>query len=352
MMGKTMPMDHIMTLTADTILATPPHKAADLLPGVKDLRRALVKLAARWHPDRCPDPRAADVFAHVLSMRDRAAGGSKASIPAGVGFRTSEGRRFRLSPLSRRAVDQGEVMLCPNSLMTRFDAGCMDLAEAELAAPDRFRFADEKMRNQMAPFVPRIIKKLDLDDGGAMVVAQRDPEEILLSDLLDRSGPMPPVHAAWLCSGLMNIAAWLGYCGLVHGAIAPDTLLVDPAKHSVRLAAGWAFANPAGARPTALPGRTLDLLPRLAIKGETVDGRTDLELVRQTVREALGDPRGSAGPISALPAPISGWLSLPPAASAAEDYAAWQRALEAGWGKRRFVDYPVRAADVYNTSAS
>lgn len=352
MMGKTMPMDHIMTLTADRILATPPHKAAELLPDAKDLRRALVKLAARWHPDSCADPRASDVFAHILSMRDHARGGSKPTTAAGVGFRTAEGRGFRLSPLSRTPVDQGEVLLCQNSLMTRFEAGCIDLAEAELAAAARFRFADDKMRSQMAPFIPKIIKKLDLDDGGAIVAARRDPEEILLSDMLNRSGPMPPVHAAWLCSGLMNIAAWLGYCELVHGAIGPETILVDPAKHSVRLAAGWGFASPAGTRPAALPGRTLDLLPRLAIKGEAVDSRTDLELVRQTVREALGDPRGSAGPISALPAPISGWLSLPPAASAAEDYAAWQRALEAGWGKRRFVDYPVRAADVYAARAA
>ena len=29
-----------------------------------------------------------------------------------------------------------------------------------------------------------------------------------------------------------------------------------------------------------------------------------------------------------------------------DDYAAWQSALVAGWGRRRFVDYPVAAADV------
>lgn len=337
-----------MTLTAEAILATPPHKAADLLPGAKDLRRALVKLAARWHPDRCSDPSAADVFAHVLAMRDRAGRASAGPSRPDMSFRASDGRTFGLSPLSRTAVDQGEILLCPNSLMTHYIADFADLAEAEMSAPARFRYADDAMRRQMAPFTPRIVRKVELDDGSALIVSRRDKAEILLSDILARSGPMPPVHMAWLCSGLMNIAAWLGYCGIVHGAIGPDTILVDPAQHSVRLAAGWGFATASGARPSALPGRTLDLLPRLAIKGEVVCSRTDLELVRQTAREALGDPRGSAGAVSSLPTPISTWLSTPPAADAAEDYAAWQRALEAGWGKRRFVDFPVRADFIYD----
>ncbi|WP_282605823.1 hypothetical protein [Pelagibius sp. Alg239-R121] len=161
---------------------------------------------------------------------------------------------------------------------------------------------------------------------------------------------MPDVHAAWLCSGLMNICAWLEYAGLVHGAISPENILIDPETHAVRLAAGWAFATKVGQHPVALPERTLGLLPRLSLTNETVDTDCDRELVRKTLREALGDPTGTNGAVFALPAIISTWINCPSAGSAVDDYAQWCAALEKGWGGRRFVQYPVQVADVYRVA--
>lgn len=336
-----------MQLTADQILKMTGAQARQIAKGSDDPRRTFARLAAQWHPDVCDHPRARQVFIHIIALRDAIAPAKPATGGFETVFMTGDGRSLRVRPYRSHPVDQGTLLVNANTIATHFPAACVDLADRESQAIQSFRFADAAMRDQMAPFLPRHMRDIPLKDGGRLVVVHREPDEILLSDLLSAQGPMPGVHAAWLCSGLLNIAAWMQYAGLAHGAIAPETVLIDPALHTVRLVAGWGFSVPAGQRPRALPGRTVDLLPRLARRGQPLDSAADLELVRQTVRDALREPRGSGPAISALPAPVSAWLMLPPARDAIGDYGAWQNALKSAWGGRKFVEFPVHASSIY-----
>lgn len=345
-------------MTADDILAATPSEiptltglSGDVAPG--RMRRALSALVRRWHPDTCADPRAAEVVAHLLALRARVGqGGSVAaeegsSDPGGVTREMvfADGRRRRFRAWSVHEVDQGEILVGARSLATRFTAEAADLAAAEGAAVAGLEFPDSRVADQMRPFLPPAPRHVALADGAALTLVPRAPDEILLTDLLERRGPMPAVHAAWLCSGLLNIVAFLAVAGRVHGAIAPQTVLVDPVRHGIRLAAGWAFCVPAGTRPAALPAQTLDVVPRLARPGETAEPALDLALVRATVRAALGGPAGEA----ALPEPLRLWMRLPGADAIAE-YRGWQAALESAWGRRRFREFPVTAAAVYGAA--
>ncbi len=336
-----------MSMTARKILGMTRRDAQSMFPGdEKQKRKAFAKLLSRWHPDVCADPRAADVFAHIVELRDQVLDSKRKAEFQRV-LTTADGRRLRISPLNILSVDQGEVIVNKNTISTIFPGRYRELGRREAALIRGFSFADEKMKDQMEPFLPRVIRSEELENGDLVVIVRKGPREILLSDLLASEGKMPEVHAAWLCSGLMNICAWLEYAGLVHGAIAPENILIDPERHRVRLAAGWAFATTVGERPLALPARTLSLLPRLALKHEPIDTRCDRELVRKTLRESLADPTGTNGAVFALPTTISAWINGSPAKTAIDDYARWQFALENGWGRRKFVEYLVEAADVY-----
>jgi len=321
-----------------------------------DVSRALDRLLRGWHPDLCADPQADAVTRHIIGLRKMAGRESTASAGSGGGrfatrvFAKRDGGTLRIRALSGRKVDQGEILVARTALVTIFPEDAADLARTEAGIASSFRFADEAMRNQMQPFLPDPVRDEPLA-GGRLVAVRKMPEEILLADLLDRKAVLPPVHAAWLCSGLMNIVAWLEHAGLMHGAIAPEHVLIDPARHSVRLAAGWAFCTSLGARPGILAGRTADLLPALLRPGTTAGVNVDLELVRQTLREALGAPCGTGPTITALPAPIAAWLRFPPPTSAVADYRAWQAALEEAWGPRRFSPCAFSASDIYGTEA-
>lgn len=335
-------------MTADQILSVPPSGKAGIFSGpAEEVRSTFRRLAALWHPDVCKDPRATEVFAHLVRLRDTALRSGRPAPASSRTLRTRDGRDLGLSPLSTLPLDTGELLVGRHSLTWVYRAEAADLAEAGASTIAGFRFADERMRKQMTPFLPTLDRRIPLADGEEALVMARHADEVLLADLLRMKGAVPAEHAAWIGSGLLNLACWLGWAGLVHGAIAPETVLISPETHTVRLMGGWGFATKVGGRPTALPGRTLALAPRLAVKGEVVDPRLDLELIRRTLREALGDPTGGGLLRGGAPEPIGRWLVMPPEAEATRDYAVWLTVLEKVWGKRRFVRWDMEPKNVY-----
>ena len=336
-----------MNLSAERILNMGLSEAAKIFSGdEKADKKSFRTLAARWHPDHCPDPKAHEVFAKLVTLRDAARGAPRRPIDQQI-FTTTTGKRQAMRYLSRHETDIGLLMVGPVSIGQIFEADLADIAEAELRTLAGFKFADAKMEKQRRMFLPRHKSRIDLQGGGILITHERRQGDVLLADLIASDGPMAPKHAAWLCSGLMNIAAWLTWAGLVHGAISPDTVMVDPETHAVRLVAGWGFATEAGMRPAMLPNRTLQLSPQLAVPGVTVDPSLDLELIRRTTCEALGAPSLSKLASLNLPEPIRNWLMLPPGQDGIADYAKWQKALTDAWGVRRFAKYSGAGVGVY-----
>lgn len=76
----------------------------------------------------------------------------------------------------------------------------------------------------------------------------------------------------------------------------------------------------------------------MALAGVPADPTIDLELIRLTAREALGDASG-AGLLHRqdVPSSVAMWLMTPPAGDGFADFAGWERA-RAGFGKRSFVE--------------
>lgn len=339
-----------MPLTAEQILATPTLRAADIFSGdLAEIRRRFHDLATVWHPDVCRDPDASAVFSKLVMLRDAATresmgSASQATYHPAMDFETADGRRLRLRPLALRETDFGQMMVAAHGISLILNA---DMVRCEIDAINGFRFADSKMRKQMSPYLPSPPKLTVLSSNEGLLTWTRAPEEILLSHLIDHLGEIPEKHVAWIGSGLLNIACWLQWAGLVHGAIGPDTILINPTTHSVRLFAGWSLATAKNTRPTMISERTLRIVPRLTLSDETVNSLVDAELIRQTLREALGDPSGTKIHRSTLPTPLRQWITLPAKNNAVDDYKAWQGALERAWGTRRFVVFETTAHEVY-----
>ncbi|WP_414896652.1 hypothetical protein [Rhodovulum sp. YEN HP10] len=333
----------------DILELSGPAGAGKLMPGGPDeIRRTFRKLVALWHPDHNPDPRAAAVFRHLVALRDLALGRSGAGRTGQTGAGQEEiltardGRRFRTRVHYRHEGDAGTLLVGARAISHMIPGGNRDLARLEEDAVRGFRFADADMAAQMAWALPALLEVRALRDDATLLIYERPEGEVVLADLLDAFGPLPPEHAAWLGSGLFNLAAWLSWAGLFHGGIGPDSVLVNPDTHSVRLVGGWAFSGRLGSRPAALPNRTLDLMPALAVKGAVAEESLQLELIRRTILESLGDGVGAHLGRIGVPAPLADFLRLPSAADGISDYRAWQEALVRAWGPRRFVAYPHR----------
>ena len=347
-------------LTAAQILGIPRSEPERLFAeDAAAARAAFRRLAGRWHPDRCAEPQAAEVFQHLLGLNKAAAARRRSGLwhlPGRLEIRTRDGRRYRLRYLRRHTFELGEMYLCRRTLAFVTDAAHGDLFANAEKRIGGFRFATPEMRREAERYLPRVRKVLETAE--ARVLLLDKPEDlILMRDLVDHlsghlgghlGGHLDGRQVAWVLSTLLSLACYLNYAGLVHAAIGPDSVFVSPRRHSGALLGGWWYALPSGARFLALPARSADLIDARSLALRTADPRVDLTLIRALGHEILGDPSGARLAVEGrVPVAIANWLRMPSSGSAVEDYRSWQEALSAGYGARRFVELAVTPSDIY-----
>lgn len=336
-------------LSAEEILRTTDADAGRIFPGTaRDVKAAFRKLAKVWHPDHCADPRAAEVFERLERLRRLA--GASGTVRGGAEQRTwsrRDGSSVRYSFLRRAEGDVGDILVGRTSIAYETPEGFEDLAANERARIASIRYADPEMRAQFVHFMPEILSTVEGADR-SVTILKRPEDCVLLSDLVAHfGGRVPAVHVAWIVSSLENICCFLSWQKLSHGAISPANVLVCPERHSAILVGGWGFATDFGSVHPAVPLRTSDAVPSIALDGAVADFRTDLALVRRTAREALGaGPRGILSDPD-VPEPVARWLLAPPMATAQADYESWGRCLTEAWGPRKFVRMDVDPRQIY-----
>ncbi|MBY3433080.1 hypothetical protein HFN89_02655 [Rhizobium laguerreae] len=341
-------------MDAVEILSIGEGEASALFPGSKSaIKKRFWELAQAWHPDANRHPKALEVFAHISRLHDIVIG--RAS-PTASAAKQATTKTWKLEGTGEIAVRTqavhpgplGDVIVTSGTIAYETVAGFEDVADAEEAAVRSFRFASDAMKKAMENFLPRQKRRIDAV-GTRVNVFHRPPDTVLLTDLARHmGGRIPPKHVAWIVSSLENMACYLNWLGVSHGAISTENVLVSPAMHSVVLVGGWGYSTPFGKRPKALPERTLSRVPRLAVAGETADPKVDLALIRATAMELLGTSGGGGlALMKDVPDALRMWLSLPPAENAVEDYQSWERCLVESFGPRKFVKLEVNPADVY-----
>ncbi len=116
--------------------------------------------------------------------------------------------------------------------------------------------------------------------------------------------------------GPAEYCAWLTWSRICHAAIAPDTILIDPTTHSVRLMAGWCFSTPIWPQAANFAEPDAGSPPHFGLTGEVVDASVDLHLIRQTLREVLGIRQVAAFHPVLVPQPLADWSTCRPWAMA------------------------------------
>lgn len=341
--------------TADRILGTDVGQAGSLFPGdVAQVRKAFRAMAKEWHPDLNADPRASAVFSHLKKLSDaaiRAAAGATARVATGAKetFVRADGSKLAVRYARRHPTGFGEAFIGAHSLTYRFDAEWRDVAEAEEARCLGFPYADKAMEAAVSRYLASLERRIDLAGGGVLLVFRRPADTVLMTDMIGHLGRVPAVHVAWIVSSMMNLACYLQWAGLVHGAIAPENVLVRPERHSLVLVGGWGFSVKSGERPVALPRRTLEMAPCMGVKGQVADHALDLDLVRATGRELLGHSAGGGIRMDReVPGPMADWLLAASDGDAVSEYGEWTRVLEASFGPRKFVPMGMVPTDVYS----
>jgi hypothetical protein len=319
---------------AKLILSIPLDQPGKLFTGNEEEVTTLYRTLARlWQPRKASDD--SSVMTHINALRDRALemlGKGLPLDPNKLRLVSKGGQKYDFKFLRKYDFELGECYIGRDLLLYTLTEA--DLYECANYARTQFRFADDKMREEMQRNLPAMHNHFKTADR-CVLVMQKPRESVRLRDLRDHlGGQVDPVHVAWMVSRLCGIACWLQYTGLVHGDISLDSCYVWPKDHTIALLGGWWYSNKIGGKMIALPRRSYDFRV-----GGVASRMLDAMLVRQTGLEILS--------AATAPEPMLMWLYSAPNRSSVEDFRAWHKALERVFGVRKFVPMSVTIDEVY-----
>jgi hypothetical protein len=341
-----------MTMTAqDILMCTEPGEIFS--EDAARIKEEYTRLAKLWHPDyNGNSAESNEVMIKINALYERAMElilAGKWRKPGFLRLRCRDGKVRELKYRKEAAFELGTMYICDTVVVYIVQSRFKDLyinAEQRIKS---LRYADANMRAEMAKSLPVIISQFETLDVQLGMVVKKDPDMLLLDDVLSYyNGRMPDRHAAWILGTLYNLACYLEYTGITINAITTGTYFISPKGHCGTLLGGWWYAVPEGAGMLAVPKKIYDILPPDVMNTKRGSIQTDLEAIRLIGRELLGDRTGMRLGDYGVPGPLAAWLRGACTGSAFEEYAGWGRVLDESYGERKFVAMDLDADKVYS----
>ena len=318
---------------AATLLTCPRCMKSPLRSGARYCPRCGLPEVGRAAADTTPVD--VPVGGQVFRVLDRVAVGSVSTI-----YRC----RFYDGPIEVEGI-----------LKVARDPRANDLITAEAATLHRLFAADPEHRYK--PFLPFPQATFGLGGDGSGPPRQatafrvhpeiRSPADELytLADVRQAYlAGLDPRHAAWVWRRVLTVLGFAHANGVVHGAVLPPHVLVEPRDHKVVLV-GWGCAVPAfGGRPVrVIAGPYNDWYKREHAARHPPSPALDVALAARSMVELMGgDPLGLTLPPTVDPAVARhfarcagfGPTARPDAWRLLEDF---DKLIHALWGPRQFV---------------
>lgn len=306
------------------------------------------RLVKEHHPDYAVDDadraRRTTVTTHLTLLMREARKKWKSGIwvdPKRFVFVEGE-KTLRLPLLARHQTDYGELLVAESVIGYVFGEQNLDLCQiAQQRSSLVFDTPDAavKYKNPVA--------RSGTAGSSKVLFYSKTPADLLLKDVIAH-GPVETRSACWMISRMFNILAALHRAKLMHGALLPENLVVNPADHTMFLLGGYCFSAEFGTKLVALPSAALRYLPSSVKAKKVATPLVDLECLKLTGRSILGDPSGSKLRSRAdVPAQISLFLNSPASESVHAEWEAWDRVLTDSYGPRKFVEMKLSADDLY-----
>jgi hypothetical protein len=359
-------MRNVLNITAAQILSIKEIEPERLFSNnIADLKLEYKTLAKKWHPDHnAGDEFAGKVFAHINVLHANAERWleqgkwmepdikieqEEPNVLVLRAIDDNEKPIKRIRYLKHVPFELGEVYIGNTVIAYVVESKYIELFENACNIISGIEYPNDRIKNDIEKYLPKIATTFLTADKLVMVV-NKNPDLLRLRDVLDHfNGKLDPKHVCWIQNTLHNLVCFLQLSGLTHNSISPDDYYVDIKNHSGALLGGWWFSAKSRGPITVLTERSKHYAPPDIIRSKIVDSRLDLELIKATGREILGDITGMQLPADpTIPQPMVSWLLRPTCGDAVHDYKKWANTvLPASYGERRFVKLDLTASDIY-----
>ncbi len=316
------------------------------------IKAEYARLAKLWHPDyNGNSAQSNEVMIKINALYERAMElilNGKWRKPGFLRLHCSDGKVRELKYRSESPFELGSMYSCDSVVVFIVDKRFSELYLNAERVVKGLSFADDDMKSEMAKCLPGIISQFETVDGQLGMVLKKDPDMLLLGDVLSYySGKMPDRHVAWILGTLYNLSCYLDYAGLTINSISTSTYFISPKGHSGAILGGWWFAVPQGSKMLGVPEKIYDVLPPYVVNTKLGSIQSDLESIRLIGRELLGDRTGIKLEDYGVPIAMAAWLRGACADTAFEEYARWREVLKDSYGERRFIKMELDTDKVY-----
>lgn len=256
-----------------------------------------------------------------------------------------DGETIEITYLTKRRADLCTVYVAKKHVLFVFDKEQDFYAKRYMEMIDAVKYPNKQMEEELHQYFPKLLTEATLADGRRLVVIEKKEGVYplsMLGILLDR-------HVAWVISRLENIACVLSYNKMVLNGLTLDNLFVDPVNHQIYAYGGWWFAGFKGAENTGASAQVLPYIEKSIHKKGRNREITDLESIRMVAVALLGyEDKESLKENKLLPQPFLQFLLEEPKKNAFDDFAKWDKVLEASYGERKFISLSISQEEIYS----
>lgn len=165
-----------------------------------------------------------------------------------------------------------------------------DLIRAEADALDRIAAEGDP---KFAAYAPPRAKTIRIKDDATGIercgnVLPRPDGFVSLRDVADGyPDGLHPKDAAWMWRRLLVAIGQAHRCGIVHGAVIPEHVLIHPEQHGLLLT-DWYYAVPAGRRLSAVAAHTATAYPAEVFNRRPVAASLDIFMATRCMTGLIG----------------------------------------------------------------
>lgn len=242
-------------------------KAGELFSDQLDaIKGEYSELAKMWHPDHNKNSsKANEVMTHINMLYMQGVKSIKAGRwerPGLIKLLGKDDKTYQIKYQKCHSFELGRVYIGNSVLLYLIDEVHKSLFSNAERIICSFTYANDGMKSEMSKNLPKIISTFEVINNQLAVVIEKAPDLVSLRDVLDYyDGAIPPRHAAWVISCLLNICCYLDFAVLSHNSISLETFFISPENHSGSLLGGWWYSVPKGVKMLGVPEKIYSIMP-------------------------------------------------------------------------------------------
>lgn len=312
------------------------------------------RLRKKWHTDYNSNPKAKDVFIHLMALAETAQGRIATNTwngQASLKYTVTSGKTFRFSYRKFRTFELGRMYIGQKYVIYVIDGENKDLYDNGIKAIKGIKYPNDKFKTEFKKLLPDVVQSEETDIGYVLVI-KKPKDAVLLQDLLDflPDNILPSKHTAWVVSSMYNIAMFFNHIGITHNSILASTIFVNPKEHTCYLLGGWWYSVKENTKLKAMPSELTKILPAELFADKTSNTSYDRQSIKALAVRCLGDSTLMGSKLlfnKEIPKAMVTWIRTPSKTSAFEEYSGWIKSLENSYGKRKFTEFKYDISQLY-----